>query len=478
MSSFLWNIGNIQILLDEVVLNSEADLASLESGGEYFLEDLKNYVLGSVFFPLTKPLNFSNVNTLTTFDTAGSIIPYSGTPSVFKGTFTGVVVLRGFVCTNANTSSIFDFTGNGNLAGNALILSDINFIGFKNKGKVDNIGSTNYSSVQHADCGGGLVFKDISVLSMTNSPLTNSVTSNEPQIVLDGVFSTVRISGLPLITQSGESVIQISKNVSIDSAVINGNQFDDSLGGEFYASAKTGSITVFADNGSGGTTVTSVAHGLTIEQVVEIDNSGVGAYDAMHQDIFNVTTNTFDIPVAFVSNPATGDFDTGNSNIFRDNNAFDSKSNGDDIDTNEISKYKSVNSILITIAGANTPVNVLGNAVDWESNLERRFALQFAGDPNGSLRYIGSKTLSFRVSARITIDVAGGASKEMTGYITLNGVVQTDSKFTAQSGRPITLNPEDIITIAPGQRIGVAIENNDDATNIDVLFANINIIKA
>jgi hypothetical protein len=82
------------------------------------------------------------------------------------------------------------------------------------------------------------------------------------------------------------------------------------------------------------------------------------------------------------------------------------------------------------------------------------------------------------MSARVTADVVGGAAKQFTVYMAINGAVRTDSKFVVESGRPTTFNPEDLITLNPNDYIGLAIENNDDSTNIDVLFCNVNIIKA
>jgi len=81
----------------------------------------------------------------------------------------------------------------------------------------------------------------------------------------------------------------------------------DALIGEFLASAKTGTNTIYADNGIGGTTVTSTAHGLTIEQRITL--LGSTSYNGTH-DLFNTTVNTYDINVAFVANDASGTFST------------------------------------------------------------------------------------------------------------------------------------------------------------------------
>lgn len=70
----------------------------------------------------------------------------------------------------------------------------------------------------------------------------------------------------------------------------------------------TGSITAFADNGSGGTTVTSAAHGLSNGKIVSI--SGTTSYNSTYT-ITGVTTDTFDISETFVADDATGTWISG-----------------------------------------------------------------------------------------------------------------------------------------------------------------------
>ncbi len=71
----------------------------------------------------------------------------------------------------------------------------------------------------------------------------------------------------------------------------------------------TGFATVFATNGAGGTTCTSTGHGLLENQNVVLQG-GEPAYDGEHT-IFNVTTNTFDIAVTFVSTVLTSAWTSG-----------------------------------------------------------------------------------------------------------------------------------------------------------------------
>jgi hypothetical protein len=67
-------------------------------------------------------------------------------------------------------------------------------------------------------------------------------------------------------------------------------------------------ITAFADNGAGGTTVTSAAHGRSNADRSTI--AGTTSYNGVSL-LTNVTTNTFDIAVEFVADDATGTYTVG-----------------------------------------------------------------------------------------------------------------------------------------------------------------------
>ena len=77
---------------------------------------------------------------------------------------------------------------------------------------------------------------------------------------------------------------------------------------------ETDDITVYTDNGSGGTTVgLTNEHDIPEDSEVTIANSATAAYNGTHI-VFNVDAGTgpsedkrFDIPVTFDDNPADGD---------------------------------------------------------------------------------------------------------------------------------------------------------------------------
>jgi len=89
------------------------------------------------------------------------------------------------------------------------------------------------------------------------------------------------------------------------------NEFDNlytGAGTMFNTLNIDGDITAVADAGAGAITVTSAAHGLLDGQFVNI--TGTTSYNKQRLVISNVTTNTFDVQIAFVASE-TGTFDTG-----------------------------------------------------------------------------------------------------------------------------------------------------------------------
>ena len=466
-SSDVTEIGNIEYIY------TEDDFPM--SGGEIAPANGINYVIASANFSLTKSINPSSVTTTSTIDFKNNTLIYSGASPMFTGTITGGMVIENAIVLNISSAKIFEVTGNGSPI-NTLAFADTIFFGFSSVGSLTGLGTIVQQTVQYIDCGLGLKLKDIGLIQLTNNPFSNpSGTSSSPRISVSGTIGTFNSSGSNVTISSGESYIQISKNINMGIAIVSDINYNAIAGSNFFAPDITGAITAFADNGSGGTTVTSATHTLTIEQVLEI--TGTTNYNSIY-NISNITTNTFDIDTAFVGDDATGNFDTGDSEDFLDNISFEFNSNGDQKDTNSICKYISVNPIAITILAANTPVPITGLVGDWSAITERRYEVQAIGSPAGTADYIGKKPLDFRISARISVDVDGGAAKALTAYVTVGGVVQTDSRFTFESGRLMTLNPEDIFSLVTDDCIGLAIENNDDATNISVDSANINIIKA
>jgi len=161
----------------------------------------------------------------------------------------------------------------------------------------------------------------------------------------------------------------------------------------------TGSITAYADNGIGGTTVSSAAHGQPNERLLEI--KGSTSYNGQ-REIFNVTTNTYDIDVAFVADDGVGTWRSG---------AF----SGVDIERWQV--------------------------VDFEK---------------GILRYIGLEEFDGNYTATISAKAVGGAAKRYK-FILLKS---TDNGVTYTNGFALPVEISATVTTAPFQKDIVAETNN------------------
>lgn len=170
----------------------------------------------------------------------------------------------------------------------------------------------------------------------------------------------------------------------------------------------TGSITAYATNGSGGTTVTSSSHGEPDEKLVEI--TGSTSYNGKFE-IFNVLTNSFDIGRAFVADDATGTWTAG---AFAD----------DDIER-------------------------------WQLN----------DASNGELEYIGQQPFSGEFFAVIASKAVGGAAKRfkfrivknsVDGFAMPNEIKNTITETTFRKG----------VTAVQGDVFKLQVANFENAANI------------
>ena len=170
----------------------------------------------------------------------------------------------------------------------------------------------------------------------------------------------------------------------------------------------TGSITVFASNGTGGTTVTSTAHGEPNEKLVEI--TGTTSYNGKHE-IFAQTANTYDIDVTFVADDATGTW----------------------------------------TAGAFADVDI------------ERWTMTDAS--NGELTYIGIEDFSGEIIATISATAVGGANKRYKFRAVVDGVdgfAQPNDIRTATTETTFRKG----ISVTTGQVVKVQVANFSDTSNI------------
>jgi len=212
------------------------------------LEDNTTYIIKASPLTLAFGLGLSNVDQIASIEASFNVILYSGTAAFFSGTLTGTFAITNtIIISTTTTQAVWDITGNGNTCNNILISNVITFAAFDSIGTIDTFGGLNHSQTQYANIGNGLVLKDMGIVSLDTNPFNNNVTSNSPRIVMDGTFQSVSVTSNPLEILSGEAFIQYSKTfTTIGDSVVNGNQFSDALGGEFYASAKTGAKAAFS----------------------------------------------------------------------------------------------------------------------------------------------------------------------------------------------------------------------------------------
>ncbi len=471
------NVADIASILSQlpdnvVTYKTMSDLPTLV-GGKVPLAGGTFYNCGVPFFSLTAPLNPDNITGLTTFSGNNNIISYSGTGTMCQGSMTSGLIMGDFLMLGTGTEKIWDLVGNGDQASNLLILDKITFNGFSGKGIIDNVGATNHGNTQYANCGTSLVVKDPPVLDMTVSPFINLVDSKSPSIILDGTLGNITIAGSALTTQLLESVVQVSKNVTVTGRVsIKDNNFSDALGGELLASAKGNTGVVLSDNGSGKLRVTSVAHGLTEERVVGITNAVSPGHNGDHNVLAVIDLDIFDLDVAFVA-PDTGDWTTGNSNDFRDAILWNVEDNGNELDSSEEFVMELVNSVTVTIPAAFTIVEVQGIANDWIELEARRFGFELDGF--GRIRVIHPKKRTYATHGIFTAEPVSGGVQLIACYIMINSVPVAHSVFEQATNRPVGFSPFlQAIEPSVGDYFSIGVENQDGSTDIIVYSGTLN----
>lgn len=170
----------------------------------------------------------------------------------------------------------------------------------------------------------------------------------------------------------------------------------------------TGAITSFSDNGSGGTCVVSVGHGLPDERLIEI--TGTISYNGKHE-IHTVLGGSYDIDVPFVADDATGTWTTGGFA---------------DVDIER-----------------------------WELN----------DADNGELKYIGKEDFSGELFATISAIAVGGAAKRYKFRVVINGIngfaIPNDIKNDVTE---TTLRKG--ITVVTDDLVKIQVANFQDTSNI------------
>jgi hypothetical protein len=169
----------------------------------------------------------------------------------------------------------------------------------------------------------------------------------------------------------------------------------------FFEEGETGTITAYADNGAGGTTVTSAGHGQLDGKSLCISGDAEGDYDGGYE-IFNTTTNTFDISATFVADDAQGEWNTGS--LDTTNNVLPSANTGGIIPDSQ-SLGNNILTSTQAIALTTTLTEVLVGT--WESDESERFK----ATNDGRLIYTGRSDVIVSISAKVVLQKQQGTTQ-------------------------------------------------------------------
>lgn len=351
-SSFIRNISKLSDFPGETMSK-----IPLESGVEYIIEETLNIGASDPPFSVAD-------GATTTFRGAAFNLPflnYAGSETLFTSPGNPAFFQIFDISTFGNANATFmDFTGTGSgIEQVAMTQSRID--GYGSIGTLDAIRLL-VISCAYTDNRGTFTLTDTPDLRINELIWFNFADRSNNFLTINGTgISSGRITGLTATTLTNEKVFDIDSGIGSSSRIrIEGNSFSNkdrvfatssldqkdkkilafgnvnlrdsrSIGSaiaqgidvetsisaqgagvsgyvDFDLDEQTGSITVFANNGSGGTTVTSTAHNMPNERLLEI--TGTTSYNGQFE-IFNVGANTYDIDKAFLADDATGTWTSG-----------------------------------------------------------------------------------------------------------------------------------------------------------------------
>ncbi len=302
---------------DIIEITSSAELDDLASGGVITISSNTTLVIKA---PITTANRFNVTGAFTFFHITGE---YSATASITytgTGTFiTSVSLVRLFAqvqLISSSTGTFMDVNGGGGVN-----LREIALIGWDDLGTVVNTGFF-ASETFFQNIGSGFTLTNnfittVSTLVLAGTDLNGpffTVNTNNPF----SLYSFTDVSAFALGATG--SLLDLDTRINNDagvtvtrSAISVGNLFrpsvltDATINSVADGSPATGTITAMADNGSGGTTISSTT---TYFEDEEVTITGTTSYNGTFQ-IFNVVAGvSFDTITAFVADDATGSVDS------------------------------------------------------------------------------------------------------------------------------------------------------------------------
>lgn len=285
--------------------------------------------------------------TITGAEWAQAAIVYSGT-GTFLTTDGALRIqisgLNGLVSTS--TGTLYDLKNI--VIGYFITQSSVS--GWDNPGVIEGANNCVFRQLGIFNSGATTTFKDCGSVIVT-AAFVNAVTTSAPILTISGNLRDpiVRIESTNATLNTDESLLKMSPELGVDTRVIasgnglsgpNKNFFAPSSGSvqpieTVTDDPESGTLSAFADNGSGGTSVTPVGGiaDLSDDQTVTIDSTT--SYNGAFL-MFNVSGSTFDIPVPFVADDATGNFDAASINVVI---TAHGRSNGDFVELRESNSY-------------------------------------------------------------------------------------------------------------------------------------------
>lgn len=325
--------------------------------------------------------------------------------------------------------------------------------------------------ISYADGGGGTVL----------------ITTSEPHSFVNGDIVGITSSGVydggHVISDVTLTSFKITTAFIIDTAIGLATLID-ALGSPirqpFFTTGLTGSITAFADNGSGNTRVTSAAHGRVSGNTLLVTNTI--NYDAGY-NIVVIDVNNFDLldslgnPVPFAGAESSGNWDT--SSLNQTNNIVTTNSTGGIIPDSQILGNTILSS---TVAFASTTILTRISTGTWITDETERFK----ATSDGRLIYTGRTTATISISAKAVASKQGGSTS--TAFMNIMEKRVGAGSFTEITNHPssqtlITSSDSAQLTIAaivdsvsPGDEFGIGIAS-DTAFTMDIFSIDFNIKK-
>lgn len=433
-----WFKRSINPSTTTIEINTQAEYDDLFTAGVFTISTEITLVVhvsvsGSGRFVLS-----SGAITITAQDTADAGLTYTGTGSFFSGTGT-VQVFDSCDLISTSTGTLFNLTGTS-------IVDNITITGWDDLGTVT--GSVFFwRDTSFINISSGITIVDpigISVagLGFFGTPVVGSVfTYSNKNSNVGARFLDMQVN-IPATSSVFDFGLSVSLTAPIYVSLVQsslGNLFkkstltDATITAVADSSPATGTITAMADNGSGGTTVSSTT---TYFEDEELTLSGTTSYNGTFF-IFNVVAGvSFDIPTGFVADDATGSIVSvrldvtltgGHGIVTADSLKF--------VDTNFYNGFVKallVVSNTLTVNGTFIATNI--------GTIERGVGLDQSDkriDSRGNFRFIDSITTAFGFTNgnSTTTSVTDGtyAAMDISGFVS-NNVTQGFKLTNATNG--------------------------------------------